>query len=133
VHESIVEDLLASAEPAIRWKVRAHVLCEPAGSPAMTALREEVRGSAVVRRLLAPFDARARGRAPRRPRPAVYAKWQGAHWVLAALADLGYPPGDEALHPLREQVPRHVAGRGVPPRRRGRHEGGGVPRLRVCR
>ena len=34
----------------------------------------------------------------------VYAKWQGAHWVLAALADLGYPPGDPALHPLREQV-----------------------------
>jgi hypothetical protein len=24
--------------------------------------------------------------------------------VLAALADIGYPPGDEALHPLREQV-----------------------------
>jgi hypothetical protein len=106
VHESIVEDLLASAEPAIRWKVRAHVLCEPAGSPAMTALREEVRGSAVVRRLLAPFDAgghRGPGAAQAR-RPAVYAKWQGAHWVLAALADLGYPPGDEALHPLREQV-----------------------------
>jgi hypothetical protein len=30
--------------------------------------------------------------------------WQGAHWALAALADLGYPPGDTALYPLREQV-----------------------------
>jgi hypothetical protein len=83
--------LLASPEPAIRWKVRARVLGEPADEA-----REEVRGSAIVRRLLAPFDAV--------PRPGVYAKWQGAHWALAALADIGYPPGDDALHPLREQV-----------------------------
>jgi hypothetical protein len=34
----------------------------------------------------------------------IYAKWQGAHWVLAALADLGYPPGDETLRPMAEQV-----------------------------
>ena len=29
-----------------------------------------------------------------------YAKWQGRHWVLAALADLGYPEGDPALTPI---------------------------------
>jgi hypothetical protein len=34
----------------------------------------------------------------------VYAKWQGAHWVLAALAELGYPPGDKALVPMRDMV-----------------------------
>jgi hypothetical protein len=62
----------------------------------MTALREEIRGSTVVRRLLVPFEGARR--------PAAYAKWQGAHWALGALAELGYPPGDEALHPLREQV-----------------------------
>ncbi|HEX6036166.1 MAG TPA: hypothetical protein VFY83_17130, partial [Anaerolineales bacterium] len=33
-----------------------------------------------------------------------YSKWKGAHWVLATLADLGYPPEDESLIPLREQV-----------------------------
>jgi hypothetical protein len=93
---SVVEALLASPEPAIRWKVRAHVLGEAVDSPRMTALREEIRGSAIVRRLLSPFDSGKRLSA--------YAKWQGAHWALAALADLGYPPGDEALHPLREQV-----------------------------
>ncbi|MDH5507506.1 MAG: hypothetical protein OEZ02_09825 [Anaerolineae bacterium] len=32
-----------------------------------------------------------------------YHKWDGAHWVLAALADLGYPAGDETLIPLRDQ------------------------------
>jgi len=91
MYDSIVHTLLSSPEPAIRWKVRAVVLGEPAES-----LREEVRASAAVRRLLDPFDA---GQLP-----SVYAKWQGPHWVLSALADLGYPPGDEALHPLREQV-----------------------------
>src|SRR6266700_4132350 len=96
MHESIVEGLLTSTEPAIRWKVRSRVLAEPAGSRQMTARREEVRDSAIGRRLLAPFDAAEC--------PAVYAKWQGAHWVLGALADLGYPPGDQVLHPLREQV-----------------------------
>jgi hypothetical protein len=96
MYESVVEALLESPEPAIRWKVRARVLGEPADSPQMSALREEIRGSAIVRRLLSPLDPENL--------PSAYAKWQGAHWVLAALADLGYPPGDPALHPLREQV-----------------------------
>src|SRR5262245_7848767 len=96
MNASIVEALLQSPEPAIRWKVRTRVLGEPADSAAMTALRDEVRDCALVRRLLAPLD--------RANPPGVYAKWQGAHWALGALADLGYPPGDEALYPLREQV-----------------------------
>ena len=40
------------------------------------------------------------GRIPYHP----YTRWVGAHWVLADLADIGYPPGDTALIPLREQV-----------------------------
>ncbi|MBN2146640.1 MAG: hypothetical protein JW726_04590, partial [Anaerolineales bacterium] len=32
-----------------------------------------------------------------------YHKWLGAHWVLACLAELGYPQGDERLRPLLEQ------------------------------
>ena len=91
-HGPIVDQLLASAEPSIRWKVRTQVLDEAPDS----ALRDEIRGSERVQRLLAPCFAANR--------PGVYAKWQGAHWALAALADLGYPPGDAALHPLREQV-----------------------------
>jgi hypothetical protein len=95
-HGAIVEALLASDEPSIRWKIRTRVLGEEPDSAGIGALREEIRGSERVRRLLAPCLAT--------DRPGVYAKWQGAHWVLAALADLGYPPGDPALHPLREQV-----------------------------
>jgi hypothetical protein len=37
-------------------------------------------------------------------RHGVYKKWDGAHWVLSILADLGYPAGDEALRPLMEET-----------------------------
>ncbi len=94
--DRIVEALLGSPEPAIRWRVRARVLREPPDEPAMASLRREVRDSPLVQRLLAPF----RGG----DWPPVYAKWQGSHWVLSALADVGYPPGDASLVPLREQV-----------------------------
>lgn len=33
-----------------------------------------------------------------------YKKWQGPHWTLFSLAQLGHPPGDESLRPLLEQV-----------------------------
>ena len=45
-------------------------------------------------------DRRGDGTIPLHP----YAKWRGAHWVLATLAELGYPAGDVSLTPLREQV-----------------------------
>lgn len=34
----------------------------------------------------------------------MYYKWQGAHWALARLADLGYPRGDPSLFPIRDRV-----------------------------
>jgi hypothetical protein len=37
-----------------------------------------------------------------------YKKWQGPHWTLHSLAQLGYPPGDESLRPLLEQVHRRL-------------------------
>jgi hypothetical protein len=95
-HGPIVDLLLASEEPSIRWKVRTRVLDERPDSPDIIALREEIRGSQRVRQMMAACRSA-------RP-PGVYAKWQGAHWVLAALADLGYSAADPALHPLREQV-----------------------------
>jgi hypothetical protein len=34
----------------------------------------------------------------------VYYKSQGLHWVLASLADLGYPSGDDNLHAIRDRL-----------------------------
>jgi hypothetical protein len=98
VIEPIIEQLLASDEPSIRYKVRAGVLGEDPASPALQVLREEVRTSPRVMKLLA--ERRDNGTIP----GSVYQKWKGAHWVLAVLADLGYPAGDAALAPLVDQV-----------------------------
>ena len=96
--KKIIEDLLRSKEPSIRYKTRVHVLGESPDSSAIRQLQEEIRMSPRVVALLS--ERGPDGRIPYPP----YSKWHGAHWVLAALADLGYPPGDKTLHPLRDQV-----------------------------
>jgi len=65
---------------------------------ASAGLREDIRSSPRVVTLLS--DRQEDGSIPTHP----YAKWRGAHWCLALLAELEYPSGDNALVPLREQV-----------------------------
>jgi len=95
---SIIETLLSSTEPAIRLKTRVQLLSEGPRSSRILKLREEVRTSPRIKALLS--ERRKDGKIPGHP----YAKWDGAHWVLAVLADLGYPENDKSLVPLREQV-----------------------------
>jgi len=97
---SILDTLLRSSEPSIRWKTRVRVLGESPSSKTSRALQEEVRASARVRALLSRRHQLGRPGTAR----SVYYKWQGVHWVLASLADLGYPPGDKSLHPIRDRV-----------------------------
>lgn len=97
----IVRALLTSGEPSVRWKVRVQVFGEDPTSPAVQRLQQQIRASPRVRALL---DGAA---------TESYRKWQGRHWVLQTLADIGYPAGDEALEPLAASVlktwlhPRH--------------------------
>jgi len=100
VRDPLVGALLRSAEPSIRWKVRVGVLGDDRRSKAMRALGEEIRRSPRVRALLSRRAQLGRAGTARQ----VYYKWQGLHWVLAALADLGYPEGDETLVPIRDRV-----------------------------
>jgi hypothetical protein len=95
-----IDLLLASSEPAIRYKTRVGVLGESESSKCVRALRQEIKRSPRVAALLA--DRASDGRLKRGR--GVYAKWQGAHWVMATLADIGYPAGDRALIPLRNQL-----------------------------
>lgn len=99
-HVNALRALLESEEPSIRFKARVGVLGEDARSPALRALREEIRMSHRVQTLLAHRDAEGRIVS----KHGVYDKWQGAHWVLASLAELGYPEQDIALLTAREQV-----------------------------
>jgi hypothetical protein len=99
--ESMVQALLDSPEPAIRFRIRTGYLGEDPNARSIRALRNEVRHSPLVASLF-----RRRGR-DGRISGKVYAKWQGAHWIMATLADIGYPSGDRRLHPLRDQIQEH--------------------------
>jgi hypothetical protein len=94
---SLVDRLLASDEPSVRLQVRLGV--QQADEAQVTDLREQVRRSARVAALLS--EREADGTISAHP---YQAKWYGAHWVLVTLAELGYPAGDEALIPLRDQT-----------------------------
>jgi hypothetical protein len=95
---SIIERLLNSDEPSVRFKVLVNVLGKKPESPEIKKLQKEIKSSSRVRLLLS--ERGKDGKIPVNP----YKKWYGAHWVLACLADIGYPPGEESLIPLREQV-----------------------------
>lgn len=96
--DSIIDRLLHSDEPSVRFKVMVNILSRDADSAELCGLQEEIRSSSRVRTLLSQVGPD--GRIPVHP----YNKWYGAHWVLATLADIGYPAGDESLLPLRDQV-----------------------------
>ncbi len=96
--KEILGELLNSSEPSIRFKAHVQLLSEDPDSKSILALREEIKSSLRVGSLLS--ERKADDRIPWHP----YAKWDGAHWILAALADIGYPSGDKSLVPLREQV-----------------------------
>jgi hypothetical protein len=95
---NIIEKLLNSDEPSVRFKVLMNVLGRKLESAEIKKLREEIKSSPRVKLLLS--ERRRDGKIPFHP----YRKWYGAHWVLATLADIGYPSGDKSLIPLREQV-----------------------------
>jgi hypothetical protein len=94
----VVERLLRSAEPSIRLRAICSLVDDSADSDVVPELCAEVWRSHRVATLLSERDEA--GRIPGRP----YAKWYGAHWVLVALAELGYPSGDQSLIPLRDQM-----------------------------
>ncbi|MFQ6089537.1 MAG: hypothetical protein ACE5K0_11655 [Candidatus Methanofastidiosia archaeon] len=96
--KSIIKKLLNSDEPSIRFKVLVNVLGKDIKSPEIVKLQEEIKSSPRVRLLLS--ERGKDGKIPFHP----YRKWCGAHWVLECLADIGYPPGDESLIPLKKQV-----------------------------
>jgi len=86
-----------SLEPSLAWKLVVNVLgTDPESADAKQAAAT-TRDAPLVATLLSERDAQGNI-----PHPA-YKKWNGAHWVLSILADLGYPPGDESLRPMMEQ------------------------------
>ncbi|HWI65809.1 MAG TPA: hypothetical protein VNT75_28615 [Symbiobacteriaceae bacterium] len=92
-----LQRLVNSTNPVVALKVLTDVLGEAPDSPRSSALRQQIRTSETVRRLLS--HRQANGTIATNP----YKKWQGPHWTLVCLAEIGYPAGDESLLPLRDQ------------------------------
>jgi hypothetical protein len=96
--DELIQQLLNSDEACIRYKTRVNVLGEDPDSARNNALRTQIKESTRVNTLLSQDPAAG----PPSSHP--YAKWYGAHWILAKLAEIGYPAGDDRLIPWREQV-----------------------------
>ncbi|MBN2046630.1 MAG: hypothetical protein JW750_02205 [Anaerolineaceae bacterium] len=95
-NQRLIEKLLESKIPEIQVKLQRDVLGKAPRSAEVRDAQEALRCCERVKRMLDLWGADGMFR----DHP--YQKWAGSHWVLARLADLGYPAGDTALNPLRE-------------------------------
>jgi hypothetical protein len=98
MHSKLIQMLMNSHEPSIRHKAFVNLLGNDPDSAEALEYQRQVKKSDRVKMLLS--ERNSSGEIPYHP----YKKWSGAHWVLSVLADLGYPPGDESLSPLKYQV-----------------------------
>jgi hypothetical protein len=83
-----------NSEPGLAWKVAVNIQDHAPGSSEARKAGETVRKSSIVTTLITTCDRTG----------STYKKWDGAHWVLSILSDLGYPPGDESLRPMMDDV-----------------------------
>lgn len=100
MYDAIARKLLLSDEPSVRWKVKTNVFGVPADSREIRALQKEIRNCRRVKTLL-------QSKGPTgifKSKNDVYDKWQGAHWVLNTLADIGYPGHDRSLLRAGRQI-----------------------------
>lgn len=81
------------AEPSLAWKVAVNLRGVNPDSAAANQAAQIVRHSPLVTTLFENRDTTRRA----------YRKWNGAHWTLSLLADLGCPPGDESLRPMMDE------------------------------
>jgi len=98
LYAKLIESLSNSSQPSISYKTRLRVLQYDPASAEMRLIQQQIACSQVVTQLLS--ERLCDGTLPRH----AYQKWRGAHWVLAQLVELEYPPGDESLSPLQEQA-----------------------------
>lgn len=97
----VLERLLSSDDPSIRYRTLVDLCGLARESPRVQREQTAIPVSNRAQSLLASRDQC--GYIPGN----LYAKYTGAHWVLADLAEIGYPAGDQSLEPLRDQVYRY--------------------------
>ncbi len=91
--DKLIKQLLESAEPAIRLKTYLRLLDHDFETIEVKKVISDLKTeSPIVSQLFSylPKDEQSKI-------VSVYTKWQGIHWILSCLADIGYPPKDYFL------------------------------------
>ncbi len=91
--KSLMQDLRNAKEPALRYFALNHLFEVDPDYAEGAQARMELPDSEIILRLAIP-------NAHVHP----YSKWDGAHWSLVSLAELGYPYVDPRLTLMQEQV-----------------------------
>jgi hypothetical protein len=91
----LVDSLCDHPSPVVAYRARRLLAGESDKSPAMRKLRRAIGASEMATRLMLALNGE-------RFNP--YRKWQGPHWTLYSLAEIGFPAGDKRLLPLRRRV-----------------------------
>jgi hypothetical protein len=92
---TLTDSLCAHENPVVAYRARRLLAGESENSRALCKLRGAIGSSEMAKRLLLALNGE-------RFNP--YRKWQGPHWTLYSLAEIGFPTGDERLLPLRQRV-----------------------------
>jgi len=92
---TLADSLCAHKNPVVSCRARRLLAGESESSRALCKLRRAIGSSEMAKRLLLALKGE-------RFNP--YRKWQGPHWTLYSLAEIGFPAGDERLLPLRQRV-----------------------------
>jgi len=107
----VIDWLLDSAEPLVRYRALVELAGASARDRRVAEARRGIADGPIVRTLL---NGRQDAGAPRHP----YAKWGGAHWRLTSLMDLGAPTDlagvGEALEPVLSWLTSRAHIRNVP-------------------
>ena len=85
---------LVRTEPAQAWKLAVNILGKCEDSLDAQHAQDKVHQAALVKALIETCDRRH----------SAHKKWDGAHWVLSILGDLGYPGNNGTLRPLLEDT-----------------------------
>ena len=95
-----INSLLQSDKPSVRYKTLVNVLGEDPSSKKVRKLSQEIKKCPHVNSLLQNQNEAGKISSY----SSVYDKWQGAHWILTTLADIGYPFNDKALYKVKDEV-----------------------------
>ncbi|NHJ02985.1 MAG: hypothetical protein EAX86_12690 [Candidatus Heimdallarchaeota archaeon] len=93
----IVQQLLTSEEPMIQLKTRLQLFDQTFEDVDIKQICSDLKTKSSIISNLVSYLPKSKEITPYH----VYKKWQGAHWILVDLADIGYPPGDIELIPTK--------------------------------